>query len=87
MGQFEDKTTTQVGVELTNALIDRCAPLVDGKPLSMVIEAFGSAMVGILAAVEGPNRRGVAMRYCARVLLLSDDLADEKSNLESIDGC
>lgn len=87
MGQVEDEVTTQAGVELTNALIERCSPLVDGKPLSLVIEAFGAAVVGILMSCEGADLRGVAMRYCARVLLLSDDLADEKSNLESIDGC
>lgn len=84
MGQVEDEVTTQAGVELTNALIERCAPLVDGKPLSLVIEAFGAALIGVLLACKGVDRRGVMMRYCARALLLADDKSDEGDDLN---GC
>lgn len=83
VGQVEEETTTQAGVALTNALIERCSPLVDGKPLSLVIEAFCAAMIGILMSCQGVDRRGVAMRYCARALLLADDVADDdRSELE-----
>lgn len=81
MGQVEDEVTTQAGVELTNALIEPCAPLVDGKPLSLVIEAFGAALIGVLMACKGVDQRGLMMRYCARALLLADDMADQGEDL------
>jgi hypothetical protein len=60
----------EAGIALTEALMDACAPLVDGQDTTLVIEAMASAFSALLAAGQLNTRdaRTVLHRYAERIL-------------------
>jgi hypothetical protein len=63
------------GAALAQRIIDTVGPLVDGKPADLVIDAFASALVGMLAAggVEVINARSMLVTYAEKILDYAED--------------
>ena len=58
------------GIAMTEAIMDACAPIIDGQDTDLVIEAMGAAFSALLAAgqISPAHRRLVLARYAERIL-------------------
>jgi hypothetical protein len=65
---------TQAGELLTELLLHHIAPLIQGKPSDVIIEAMAAAMMaGLMAGYPARASRVTILRRYARAI---DDLAD-----------
>ncbi len=64
------------GTALTEALVAACAPLVNGQPTDLVIDAMAATFLSILkaATMDRPTARLVLHRYADRIVDYAEDI-------------
>jgi hypothetical protein len=63
-------TDDRAGIEMTQAILRAVAPIVDGQPSELVMEAFAAALAAALAG-SGSDKKGARLvlhRYAERIL-------------------
>jgi hypothetical protein len=57
------------GVAMTERIMDAVAPIVDGQPTALVIEAFAAAMMATLSASTDKRQARLVLHYYAERIL------------------
>jgi hypothetical protein len=62
-------TDFNAGAALTEQIMEAVAPLVDGQPTALVIEAFAAAMMATLSASTDKRQARLVLHYYAERIL------------------
>jgi len=69
---------TAEGIALAQQLIDTCAPLLDGKPTDLAIDALAAAFMAALGAAQVDQRDAklLLFRYAERIMDYAEQTDD-----------
>lgn len=82
MAELADRTHPAerfaIGADLTKQMLGAVAPIVDGMPSDVVVDAMGAAMMAalLISTPSAADQALVLRRYASRLQLLADNLGE-----------